>query len=52
MNYVKCIKNVLAKTNKILNQTFNIHIKNYPVDVSSKKMKFKFPYLIRKYSIF
>ena len=35
MNYVTGIKSVLPQTNKILNQTLNIHIQNHLVEGSS-----------------
>ena len=40
MNEVKGIKSVLTQANKILNQTFNIHIQNHLVEGSSKEIKF------------
>ena len=39
MNWVKGIK-IELEANKILNQTLNIHIKNYLVEGSCKNMKF------------
>ena len=39
INWVKGIISVLALANKILNQTLNIHIQNYPVEGISKKIK-------------
>ena len=40
MNLVKGIESVLAQANKVLNNTLNIHIHNYLVEVRSKKNKF------------
>ena len=39
MNYMKGFKSVLALAITVLNQTLNIHIQNYLVESSSKKMK-------------